>query len=317
MTLPLNPILLTQALDALQCGVMIFDDQGRCLLWNRWLAEHSGRPADSMLGQRFEQLFPNLAGGRVHNAVTVALIKGLSSVLSQTLNRAPFDLEKPGAEQGVTQRIQQAIQVLPLPQADGSRYCLLQINDVTQVVQREEILRRHAGELLNYSHLDPLTGVPNRRSLNDLLDEEWRRARRGQLPIAMLMIDIDHFKQYNAHFGHAAGDHCLQQIAAAMAGALRRASDQLTRYGGEEFVILLPETNQSGARAVAEATMAAVRNLQIAHPEAVVGSAVLSISVGVAAFEQDLPQLQPADLISAADAALFHAKRGGGNRLST
>lgn len=161
---------------------------------------------------------------------------------------------------------------------------------------------------------DGLTGVGNRRRFDEALLSEWRQCRRAGTPLALLMIDIDHFKRYNDHYGHPTGDACLQQVAAVLKAAMQRASDLVARYGGEEFACLLPGCDQAPALAKAQALQAALTAQAIAH-EASPTAAWVTLSIGVAVAQ---PQAggSPAALVAAADAALYSAKHRGRNCIS-
>ena len=162
--------------------------------------------------------------------------------------------------------------------------------------------------------VDGLTGVANRRRFDEALLSEWRQCRRAGTPLALLMIDIDHFKRYNDHYGHPTGDACLQQVAAVLKAAMQRACDLVARYGGEEFVCLLPGCDQAPALAKAQALQAALAARGIAH-EASPTAAWVTLSIGVAVAQ---PQAggSPAALVAAADAALYSAKHRGRNCIS-
>ena len=162
--------------------------------------------------------------------------------------------------------------------------------------------------------IDGLTGVANRRRFDEALLSEWRQCRRAGTPLALLMIDIDHFNRYNDHYGHPTGDACLQQVAAVLKAAMQRACDLVARYGGEEFVCLLPGCDQAPALAKAQALQAALAAQGIAH-EASPTAAWVTLSIGVAVAQ---PQAggSPAALVAAADAALYSAKHRGRNCIS-
>ena len=194
-------------------------------------------------------------------------------------------------------------------------------------------LKAHNDVLRTLGSRDSLTGLWNRRALDERLALEWRRAQRHHQPLALLMIDIDHFKAYNDHYGHIQGDDCLRQVAKAIAGLVNRAGDLVARYGGEEFVVLLAATGQDEALTLAERIRATVEGLAIPHAASSAGP-VVSLSIGVAGC---LPQRvageepsapAPADnseqvsgfhlakkLVGRADQALYAAKLGGRNRV--
>jgi diguanylate cyclase (GGDEF)-like protein len=160
--------------------------------------------------------------------------------------------------------------------------------------------------------IDGLTGVANRRCFDKRLDTEWRRAARGSSPLALLMLDVDHFKRFNDRYGHQVGDECLREVAAAIKGGLLRPGDMVARYGGEEFACILPDTDFEGALAVGAAIEQAVRALKIAHADSDV-SGVVSVSVGVA-MGLSGGDAGPADLLALADAQLYRAKECGRGR---
>lgn len=176
-------------------------------------------------------------------------------------------------------------------------------------------LKRRGDLLKGLSFMDGLTGLANRRRLDQFLDMEWRRGARSALPLSMIMMDIDFFKQYNDTYGHAAGDDCLRRVAMAIGSAVLRPSDLLARYGGEEFTCVLPDTLLDGALTVAEHIQDQVRRLALPHG----GSAVaphVTLSMGVATVLPDLETSIEA-LILAADGLLYQAKREGRNGIRT
>lgn len=179
-------------------------------------------------------------------------------------------------------------------------------------------LMREAGRVAEVnSHLqhllqeDVLTGMANRRAFQTALDAEWRRASREQTVLSLLMIDIDSFKGFNDRYGHPAGDTCLRQVAQAMATHVHRPADLPARIGGEEFAILLPNTEEGGALRVAERVRASVENLFLPHESSVTGH--VTVSIGVATAFPHGPTSDPDDLVAAADRALYDAKAAGRN----
>lgn len=170
-------------------------------------------------------------------------------------------------------------------------------------------------ELQRLSTVDGLTGLANRRRFDDVLDQECRRARRENSPLALIMTDVDFFKKYNDSYGHQGGDECLRRVAGVLAQAARRPADLAARYGGEEFALVLPHTTVEGAVTVAEALRAGVAALNILHTSSSTAPHV-TLSLGVAVAHPDSPDLEPDKLIEHADAALYDAKRSGRNRFA-
>lgn len=170
-------------------------------------------------------------------------------------------------------------------------------------------------QLTQLARYDGLTGLANRRYFDEQLVREFAQALRTRRPLALVMVDVDHFKLYNDTYGHPEGDKCLQAVAGAIASAMRRPHDFVARYGGEEFVVLLSETDAAGAAVVAEAIRAAVSLLHVSFAESVVG--YLSISAGVAAHSHPRPRASPIELLNASDRSLYQAKRDGRNCVFT
>jgi len=175
-------------------------------------------------------------------------------------------------------------------------------------------MKRMADELRRLTVTDSLTGVANRRYLDEVLEREWLRARRTLEPLSLLLVDVDHFKLFNDRLGHPAGDACLRALAEAMSGATHRTSDVVARYGGEEFAVLLPETPLAGAEVVARRLLASVAALRIAHPASPTAPNV-TISIGVAVAQPPAPIADEVRaLVDAADRALYDVKRHGRGR---
>jgi len=170
-------------------------------------------------------------------------------------------------------------------------------------------------ELQRLTNVDGLTGLSNRRYFNDYLESEWSHAIRAKTPISILMIDIDHFKQYNDSYGHLAGDEVLQTVADTVRRSFRRSTDLAARFGGEEFVVILPLSPAADLQDLADLVVKEVEALKLPHIGSASGAGV-TISVGGATI---VPQRddKPFALIEAADKALYEAKRTGRNRAVT
>jgi diguanylate cyclase (GGDEF)-like protein len=189
-------------------------------------------------------------------------------------------------------------------------------------------LKRMTDQLRLAAATDALTGVANRRAFDQSLEHEWQRGRRGGDPISLLLIDVDHFKQYNDRYGHPKGDSALQMVAKALTAAARRTGDLVARCGGEEFALLLPQTPRLGAEHVARRVIDSFASLNIMHSVSVTARH-LTVSVGIGCYDDEsacwikktadgrpaaderLIPLSAADLIVTADKALYAAKRSG------
>jgi diguanylate cyclase (GGDEF)-like protein len=179
------------------------------------------------------------------------------------------------------------------------------VRDVSEQRANEDALQQ-------LSLSDALTGIGNRRCFDDFLDREWRRAARERTSLALVMCDVDFFKKYNDRYGHPAGDEVLKAVGQALGTTVKRPTDLATRYGGEEFALLLPDTTPEGALHLAEQARAAVAALGILHEES--HHQHVSLSLGVAII-QPTPGSNAALLVQAADRALYQAKEAGRNQV--
>ncbi|AGI24871.1 PAS/PAC sensor-containing diguanylate cyclase [Pseudomonas sp. ATCC 13867] len=186
--------------------------------------------------------------------------------------------------------------------------------DISERKRAEEQLIQLQRQLEEYSYKDGLTGVANRRMFDSVLETEWASAQRSGQPLSLILLDIDYFKQYNDHYGHIQGDDCLRSVGKALAGALHRPRDFIARFGGEEFVLVLPETDGDAALQVAERCRRFIREQRIAHEQSSVAP-LLTISLGVGTA---VPRAgdRPLDFVAAVDRLLYQAKQGGRNRLA-
>jgi diguanylate cyclase (GGDEF)-like protein len=174
-------------------------------------------------------------------------------------------------------------------------------------------LKRYRDFLEDLSLVDGLTAIGNRRRFDEVLQAEWRRARRTRTSLGLILLDVDFFKSYNDHHGHAMGDDCLREVAATIAMLVRRPGDLCARYGGEEFAMILPQTDVFGAVTLAERIREAIMALAIAHPVSSVAP-VVTVSIGAAACQPRADEA-PEDLLRQADKRLYEAKKGGRNRV--
>jgi diguanylate cyclase (GGDEF)-like protein len=181
-----------------------------------------------------------------------------------------------------------------------------------KLATREEELRIANEHLEELASLDGLTGLANRRGFDRELESAWKRAAESGQPIALMMIDIDHFKLYNDRYGHVSGDTCLRAVGETLSLVTLEEAVLVARYGGEEFALLLPGLDLARIAELAEEARKSIEDLLITHAEAPCG--LVTISIGVESLVPAKGQAA-ADLVEAADNALYAAKRGGRNKV--
>ncbi|WP_414874455.1 diguanylate cyclase domain-containing protein [Pseudomonas sp. IT-196MI5] len=181
--------------------------------------------------------------------------------------------------------------------------------DISERKKTEEHLIRLQKQLEEYSFQDGLTGIANRRMFDTVLEREWNHAQRTGLPLSVIVLDIDYFKQYNDHYGHIKGDECLRRVAQTLALAANRPRDFIARIGGEEFVWLLPETDAESARLVAHKCLHLIRQQQIPHEFSGVSN-LLSVSLGVGTTGVSV-HATALEFVEQIDLLLYKAKHNG------
>jgi diguanylate cyclase (GGDEF)-like protein len=296
--------LLAASLDALDVGIEIYDEHDRLLMFNQRSSQMlDGLQRRDDIGKTFESLV------RVNawRGLIVSAIGREEEWLQQRLHvrgrhTAPL-LEQLSSGQWIN--------TYETRTADGHLVCTHV--DVTEQVHREQDLEASNNRLARQSITDELTGLGNRRCFDQTLATEWQRAARSGAPVSLLMVDIDHFKRYNDHFGHPAGDEALRRVAHALGACVRRAGELVARYGGEEFVLLLPGADQNHALVTAQQCMDSMQREAIAHgdPEP---TPFLTCSIGVATVLPDAER-EPKTLVNAADVAMYRAKSNGRARV--
>lgn len=194
---------------------------------------------------------------------------------------------------------------------DGS--ALVVVSDMTAMKESELALKRLSDQLKILAETDGLTGLTNRRSFDVELAAETKEAANTATPLSLILIDVDHFKAYNDHYGHSAGDDCLRMFAACLNKTPTRGQDTVARYGGEEFAILLPNTDEAGAAAVAARFSALLK--EQAQPHLASDKGVLTASLGIAVFDGKTALKGASELVNRADEALYRAKAAGRNRI--
>ena len=284
-------------------ALCVIDRQGQLTKANKAMGELLGQPEEKLVGQFLKTLMPEW---HLLFQQDFILLDGGEEIASKELFLyGRYFYIKP----------------MPVYDAGGSVAGISSAwMDITDRKLAEQQLARANQTLLQYAERDHLTGLFNRRYMDDRLSYEITRAQREGTSLSLCMADIDFFKRYNDTYGHPAGDQVLRAVADALRGGLR-PGDSVSRYGGEEFLVILPDTSAEGALAVAERLRERVMALEIVHETNPIGS-VLTISLGVMSWDSPLSVCSiqstadiATELISCSDAALYRAKQQGRNRV--
>ena len=302
-TAPQNPEVLANSLDVLDVGLEIWDEADRLLLYNRKINRLlAGFYTPALIGKPFEAVLRSQVDRGLFPAALGQEARWVSARLAaRGKSRAPQLLQLSG---------HQWIHLHENRTPDG---CVVTgWVDVTDLVHKRQVLEARNQLLAQQSATDGLTGLANRRRLDNALATEWQRAARNSASLSLLMLDIDHFKHYNDHYGHLAGDECLRRVAERLSQCVSRAGELVARYGGEEFVILLPGADVVHAAETAQRCLDRVRQAALPHLASPTDAQV-TVSLGVACARPDARQ-PPSALLQAADLALYRAKTGGRSR---
>ena len=239
---------------------------------------------------------------------------GILTIMSYSMNKMIFRyfsyeteniklIEKLAEEKGMVMKLNK----------DLNKDLKLQKKIETELKNEKLKVESLVEKLLKLSTIDGLTGIPNRRHFDEYMGKEWSRCAREQISLSLILCDIDHFKDYNDHYGHLKGDNCLRKIASTLSEHARRGGDMAARYGGEEFAIILPNTNLDNAIILAQQVHQAVRDMALEHKASATDN-IITASFGVASIIPNRDILS-STLISLADKAMYKAKQGGRNRV--
>ena len=292
-------------------GVVVQDSEGRIALANPKAHELLGLTEVELLGKTSYDPSWNVVDedDRVLQGAEHPIPRAIAT--RQAVRDAVVGFQRPGGGE----RVWLLVNADPEFAEDGA---LLQVlctfSDISERKAAELRLQQANVALQRLSLVDAVTDVANRRQFDRALADEWARAIRAGTSIALVLVDVDHFKPYNDRYGHPAGDDCLRRIAAVLGRTLLRAGDVVARYGGEEFGAILPLPDADAATAVAERMRKSVEAL--AMPHGAVPRGVVTISGGVASSRPEMDS-DPLDLVARADAALYEAKAAGRNRIVT
>jgi diguanylate cyclase (GGDEF)-like protein len=306
-----QPLVCEEIFDAVKLGLILIDGEGSVLMWNNWVAEHSGIPAEFALNHPLEFLFPDGLSSPFKTAIKNALSHKLPIILSNALHRSPLPIYPLPVTQDEQKRMQQSITITPIGINEKEHLVLIQIADASVSIKREGVLKSHSVKLSKEATTDGLTGAYNRRFFDERFAAEFGRAQRKNIPLSLIMLDVDHFKLYNDNYGHPAGDKVLISVVKKLKSQLNRPTDVVVRYGGEEFAVLLPDSEREGGRIIAEKMRAAIYDLNIPHNHSKSADRI-TISVGLATYQPGT-SCDAAHLLKAADTALYDAKHSGRN----
>jgi diguanylate cyclase len=291
-----------QILEIIDLGIVVLDAEFRVCYWNQWMVQHSEISRELITGRNLFEFFPELNTPEFLRGARMSLYFGSPAIFPQTLHHYLFPCKVVGTPNGLFDLMQQQCASTPLRQPDDTiQHLVITVQDVT-----ERVLSQHRLRELNIR--DQLTGAYNRRYLDSRLADECKRHTRYGRPLSVVMLDIDFFKKVNDQHGHEAGDRVLAEVAARLAGSIRK-SDCLVRYGGEEFCCILPETGLDSACLLADRFRCAVEQLTVKT-----GGTELrvTISLGVALQKKgDTPM----SLLKRADEGLYDAKQSGRNKV--
>lgn len=299
--MPEQTALHSLLLDSLDEQIAVIDSEGNIVYVNRaWTTfgiENGLASASSGVGSNYLKVCN--ASGSSGDSLAGEAEQGLRDVMSG--KRASFYFEYPC--HSPTEKRWFMMRATPLQGASGSLY-VISHNNITQ--------RKLAEEQIEYLSLhDPLTGLANRRHFNQFLSSEWRRNARNRSPLSFIMLDLDHFKDYNDELGHLAGDQCLVKVGQALRAFSGRPGDLAVRYGGEEFGLLLGDTGLEESAKVAEAVRKEIYGLNLCYR----GTRRITVSAGVASAIPDSGQTE-IFLVREADTALYRAKQLGRNQVA-
>ncbi|TPQ36839.1 diguanylate cyclase [Bradyrhizobium guangdongense] len=291
----------------------VIDPQRRVVIWNRACERLTGVAASEVIGTtKHWQAFYGTKRHCLADLVALDLPEQLPELYSEYAARGHnglgFSAENWCVMPKLGNQLYLAIDAGPIHDEVGNLIAVVEtLRDLTDQKRAEMALKELATK-------DGLTGLSNRRAFDQKLMTEWSRAQRTQQPLSLLFLDVDHFKLFNDRHGHQTGDECLRAVAGVVSRHAWRPLDLATRYGGEEFALVMPEMSSEEACAVAEAIRNAILDLQIAHGAEGAGKHV-TLSVGVASHIPAEADDRPDRLLGSADQALYAAKRLGRNRV--
>ncbi len=304
-----TPQLLDFIVDRTHAGIFVVDRDMRIVLWNQFMEVHSGRKRDELLDQDLFDAFPELPRKWLTRKINNVFILKNFSFTSWEQRPYLFKFPHNRPVTGGVDCMRQDCTLMPVKNDAGEvEYVCFTLFDVTDTSIYQMQLEDLTKQLRDASNRDGLTGLHNRRFIEETLASEFARAQRHDHALSLIITDIDHFKRVNDEHGHLAGDEVLRRVAQRLNDGLR-ISDHLGRYGGEEFLVVLPETPLEGAETLCERLRQAIAEEPIPLGD---GALPVSISLGISQFRPGVRNYE--QLIEEADQALYRAKETGRNR---
>jgi diguanylate cyclase (GGDEF)-like protein/PAS domain S-box-containing protein len=296
--------IMAQAMAEMSDGLAMFGPDGKIVFCN----------------DQYRALFPKSAYARKEGAHITEIVR--ATVRNGERQDMPIDLDEDSIQTAGQTLFINKDEVIPL--TDGrwlslrtrvtdDHHVLALVSDITAMKESELSLKSFAQRMKDLAETDALTGLANRRSFDEGLQREFEAARQTGRPLSVLLIDVDRFKAYNDRYGHLEGDSCLKSVAGAIATAARRSGDLAARFGGEEFAVLLPDTDGNKAITIAEKVRSSIRDLGMVHEGSEYG--IVTVSLGATVFTPDSRVANPAELVARADLALYQAKDAGRDRV--
>ena len=307
--LPAN--MLALLVDRINVGIFTVAADGTVLQWNRFLHSHTRLAPEEVVGRNLYETFPELPRAWLERKLRSVFIIKNFSFTSWKQRPYLFRFEDHRPLTGGVEAMRQDCAFIPLVHDGQVRAVSVVIIDVTDTFESQARLDATLAVLAAQSERDALTGIYNRRKLQEVLDLEVKRAQRYNQKFGLLMMDIDHFKRINDTHGHLVGDEAIRHVAKRALATLR-TTDVVARYGGEEFVVFLPGEDVTGAALAAERLREAVRQPFTAMSDIPL---TLTISIGVTGFRAEAADVTT--LLGEADRALYASKQGGRNRVTT
>ena len=305
-----NHNLLTEIVDRVNLGVFAIDREFKVVMWNRFMEIYSGHKASDIINKDLFEAFPELPESWLKRKIENVFVLKNFSFTSWEHRSYLFKFPHNRPITGNANEMRQNATFLPIRDQQGEiEHVCVTLADVTDTSTYETMLKEAVKSLAEASNRDGLTGIYNRRFLQQMLEKEVSRTIRYGGKLAFVLIDLDHFKNINDDHGHLAGDEALRYTAHTLQ-TMARNVDIFGRYGGEEFAFVLPETDLNGAKVFAERA----RKL-LAEKPCLFGELKLPLtaSIGVAILDEEMEK--PDDLIAAADLVLYTAKDNGRNQV--